>query len=170
MNLLRQSIICMPPQIAFVYTHKRVGQVIVVTTAVILLGLTAVLYTPAGFPYSGTASDMSPQRAMLVVSYAASLKIAEHSFVRIYISVNKGYSYWILLPLCLSENFFCKTHYKTFVKCNIEIKIDIEICSQLANLVYLTLLIYLKLRFSVLSCNYCKDGYLNGLLTLLIAS
>ncbi|GFR83105.1 endoplasmic reticulum metallopeptidase 1-like [Elysia marginata] len=59
-------LMCLPYHIAFVYTHKRVGQVILVTSAVIMLGLTAVLCTPAGFPYSGSPTDTSPQRAMLV--------------------------------------------------------------------------------------------------------
>lgn len=59
-------LLCLPYHIAFVYTHKRVGQVIVVLIAVVTMGLTAILCTPAGFPYSGSPSVVSPQRALVV--------------------------------------------------------------------------------------------------------
>ncbi|BFZ17005.1 hypothetical protein BsWGS_20044 [Bradybaena similaris] len=58
--------VCLPYQIGFVYTHSRVGRVLTTTLAVILLGVTSVLLTPAGFPYSGNPRDPSPQRAVFV--------------------------------------------------------------------------------------------------------
>ncbi|XP_035827663.1 endoplasmic reticulum metallopeptidase 1 [Aplysia californica] len=59
-------IVCLPYQVGFVYTHHHVGRVISTTMAVILLGLCAVLFTSAGFPYSSSPLDASPQRAMFV--------------------------------------------------------------------------------------------------------
>ncbi|CAL1526912.1 unnamed protein product, partial [Lymnaea stagnalis] len=58
--------VCLPFQIGFVYTHNRVSRVISTTSAVILLGLAAIIFTPAGFPYSSNCKDPSMQRCMLV--------------------------------------------------------------------------------------------------------
>ncbi|BFZ17006.1 hypothetical protein BsWGS_20045 [Bradybaena similaris] len=58
--------VCLPYQIGFVYTHSRVDRMLTTTVAVILLGVTSVLLTPAGFPYSANPRDPSPQRAVFV--------------------------------------------------------------------------------------------------------